>query len=476
MDNTTFGGDIPSLPQWTGAPRTTIHVQAMLYASLAASLFSAFLAMLGKQWLNRYALTDMRGTAVERSQDRQRKLGGIIAWYFDHVMESLPLMLQFALLLLGCALSLYLWDINVTVAWVVISVTALGVIFYIFFVIAGTASASCPYQTPWAHILRHIHYHILPAILRLLHSAFRNFVDKSWCLSPFKWGGGWYGWWDWQQTAFTLFKHILFLPFFLACDAYQLIRAMVRAFIALARRVHSWIRSARSAQAHGLNQRAGALDSQCVSWILQTSLEKDIRLPTLKFLAMTPTLVDFTPALLSDCFDILIDCVKVNKYNAVAVQGMEELGEASATCLFLACSHLSIADPMTSILSGIRQRYRRVFPLNLNFSGLQILHMTHEVISTGPGIKAPIEWRGYKPANHEHVVVARAISKLSWSEYQRSGPGPVPSPYLSFALHHLSQAPLPPPLVIINCLLIIAIDLGCNVSKTMIFEERCDHA
>ena len=112
MDNTTFGGDIPSLPQWTGAPRATIYVQAMLYASLAASLFSAFLAMLGKQWLNRYALTDMRGTAVERSQDRQRKLGGIIAWYFEHVMESLPLMLQFALLLLGCALSRYLWDIN----------------------------------------------------------------------------------------------------------------------------------------------------------------------------------------------------------------------------------------------------------------------------------------------------------------------------------------------------------------------------
>jgi len=101
LDNTTFCGDIPSLPQWTGAPRATIQVQATLYASLAASIFSAFLAMLGKRWLNRYALTDMRGTAVERSQDRQRKLDGIIAWYFDHVMESLLLMLQFALLLLA---------------------------------------------------------------------------------------------------------------------------------------------------------------------------------------------------------------------------------------------------------------------------------------------------------------------------------------------------------------------------------------
>jgi hypothetical protein len=134
-----------------------IQVQAMLYASLAASLFSAFLAMLGKQWLNRYASTDMRGTGIERSQDRQRKLHGIVTWYFDHVMESLPVMLQVALLLFGCALSRYLWEIDVTVACVVLGVTALGVIFYAFVVVAGTASASCPYQTPGARILRHIH-------------------------------------------------------------------------------------------------------------------------------------------------------------------------------------------------------------------------------------------------------------------------------------------------------------------------------
>jgi hypothetical protein len=94
IDNTTFGNDPPALPQWAGPPRTIVHVQAILFASLATSLLSAFLAMLGKQWLNRYASTDMRGSAVERSQHRQRKLDGIITWYFDYVMEALPLMLQ----------------------------------------------------------------------------------------------------------------------------------------------------------------------------------------------------------------------------------------------------------------------------------------------------------------------------------------------------------------------------------------------
>ena len=91
-----------------------VQVQTILFASLAASLF-AFLAMLGKQWLNRYASVDMRGSTIERSRNRQRKLDGIVSWYFDHVMDSLPLMLQATLSLLGCA-SRYLREINRTVA------------------------------------------------------------------------------------------------------------------------------------------------------------------------------------------------------------------------------------------------------------------------------------------------------------------------------------------------------------------------
>ena len=76
--------------------------------------------MLGKQWLNRYDLTGMRESAIERGQNRQRKFDGVVAWYFEHVMESLPLMLQAALLLLGFALSLYLWGIDIIVASVVL--------------------------------------------------------------------------------------------------------------------------------------------------------------------------------------------------------------------------------------------------------------------------------------------------------------------------------------------------------------------
>ena len=169
VDNTTFGNDIPSIPRWTGPPHMIVQVQAILFASLAASLFSAFLAMLGKQWLNQYASVDLRGSAIERSMNRQRKLDGVVSWYFNHVLESLPLMLQAALLLLGIALSRYLWEINMAIALVVLSFTASGILFLFFIVVAGAAYVSCPYQTPGAQILRQV-----PGALYSILGAFRR--------------------------------------------------------------------------------------------------------------------------------------------------------------------------------------------------------------------------------------------------------------------------------------------------------------
>jgi hypothetical protein len=454
-----------------------IQVQAMLYASFAASLLSALLAMLGKQWLNRYASTDMRGTGIERSQDRQRKLHGIVTWYFEHVMESLPLMLQFALLLLGCALSLYLWGIDVTVAWVVVGVTGLGVTLYAFFIVAGAASASCPYQTPGARILRHI----LPLILSLIRSAARALINNSECLGLF-WVISGTRWQDWKENISYLLRCIVsFLPL-LAYDAWQLTKSIFSVPVALAHRVRSWIRRicrARSAQA---NKQAAVLDSWCISWILQTSLEEGIRLPTLKFLATVPTLADFTPTLVSDCFNILIDCVKVNNNSAVIVQGMEQLAEASAMCFFLTYSHLSIIDPTSGLLVYIRQHYRRIFPHDLNFGGLPFRHTLrtiHEATRSDEDPKSfitwPVRWGDYKPPTTNTSAVAHALSKLSWSESQKRKVDIVPPSCLSFALHYLSQDPLPPPSITTDCLMIVALYLRCNVPNTMVLGERYVH-
>ena len=159
MNNSLFpDADLNSVT-WTGPSPEIVTVQSLLYASLTTSLFAAFLAMLGKQWVNRY-LRNRGGSAADKSRDRQRKLDGLEKWHFHLAIESLPVMLQLALLLLGCALSRYLWTISHTVAGVIVGVTLFGVTLYTFLTLAATLYYNCPYQTPPSTLVRALIRHL----------------------------------------------------------------------------------------------------------------------------------------------------------------------------------------------------------------------------------------------------------------------------------------------------------------------------
>jgi hypothetical protein len=152
-------------------PSEIVTVTGLMYASLLISLLAAFVAMLGKQWLNRY-LRNAGGSMIERCGDRQRKFDGLKKWPFHLFVESLPVMLQVALLLLACALCKHMASINGSVASVLISLTVLGVLFYLGVIITGTSSYECPFQTPVSLGLRslwkRIGSHIIPIFLPIV--------------------------------------------------------------------------------------------------------------------------------------------------------------------------------------------------------------------------------------------------------------------------------------------------------------------
>ena len=467
IDNTTFGNNVPTVPQWSGPPHTIIQVQAILYTSLAASLFSAFLAMLGKQWLNRYISIDVRGSAIERSQNRQRKLDGIVTWYFDYVMESLPLMLQFALLLLSCALSHYLWEIDITVALVVLSVTLLGVASYVFFIIAGTVSDSCPYQTPGAQLMRYI----LPLAQSALcsassHSKFVDVLTHWWYASKM------------PKLSVTnvavvstvaLLSPIILLVYFII-DVYLLAQVIVGVIVANALGV--W----------GLDPQTAALDQRCILWMLQTSLDKNIHLHTLRSLATLTTLVNLDPALISACFDILTGCVSIVGGKVVILQGLEELTALSTLCCLRTLPYLTTVGPASNLFEDMRQQYTKTFPIEADFNGLPsyrhfcIIHNTFHPsrklaqsknLSFQVFHRQKIQWKDYKSSSTEHTVLVQ----LAQFEYQRRQPQKVPRWILRYGHYLLSQDTLPSAAVVTGCLSIIAMDLGCTISNSTLNER-----
>ena len=85
-------------------------------------------------------------------------------------------MLQIALLLLACGLSRYMWSINTSVALVVLTLTVLGLVFYVGVVIAGTSSYECPFQTPASTSLRALRNHrtAQKLLARLSLAAYRS--------------------------------------------------------------------------------------------------------------------------------------------------------------------------------------------------------------------------------------------------------------------------------------------------------------
>ena len=473
IDNTTFK-DAPALPQWTGPPRTIVHVQSILYASLAASLLSAFLAMLGKQWLNRYATIEMRGSAIQRSQNRQRKLDGVVAWYFDHVMESIPSVLQVALLLLGCALSKYLWVIDTTVASVVLGVTSFGILFDVFVIVAGMTSEGCPYQTLGANLIpRSIHS---ARVLLVKHSVIYD-MSVDW------WKGVSKG-----PATKVILSILLYVPLLLLlflADTMRLGRATFRSLVLFARWTRRWRFSTSPVPDRATVDQTTKLDLRCILWMLRTSLDKTINTLTLNFLATILPPAGFDPstntAAIVECFNILTSCFVTTGgiRGAMVARGSEQLARISATCFLRTFSCLLSTEPTSAVVGDIRQRYESVFPFGIDMGSLQcpaIMSAIHNLIAGSWRHQKDIDWRNYQPSVEELVSFSRVLAQVAKFEYHKGdNESRTPCWLVCFALRFLSQEPLPPPSVVVDCLTIIAVNLGYNVSDTnnVGLDKRC---
>jgi len=384
-------------------------------------------------------------------------------------------MLQVALLLLACALSRYLWEIDTIVASVVLGVTSLGIGFFLFIVVVGSVSAGCPYQTPGSRILR--------SITLAITSAFRETIHVI------QFNARYYQpWWSRDNIKDFFGDLIVELPPALVADGIRLGRAMIQPLVTFVHRVRTWLPGTPPTPADGLDQQTTLLDLDCISWILQASLDKDHHLSALEYLGTAAALPNFDPALVAGCFSAFTSCVKASYPGLVVTQGLEQLAIVSAKGLLQTFSSLSVMDPVSSTLTDLYQHYAKIFPPGIdNLNSLPSCHIIGAIHLALLGHKHPwldwyicrqMKWRGYKPSSQEYTLFTHALTKLAHSEYQRRDHDKeVPHWILSFAVHSLSLESLPSSSVIAGCLSIIAIDLNCNALdvKAATLDERYVH-
>jgi len=346
MNNSLFPDADPSAITWTGSPPEIVTVQSLLYASLATSLFAAFLAMLGKQWVNRY-LRNHGGSAGDKSRDRQRKLDGFEKWHFHLVIEGLPVMLQFALLLLGGALSRYLWATSRTVAGVILAFTLFGVTCYVFFTLAATLHYNCPYQTPPSIIAR-------AAIRYLTHSnaAFiRSLRSLITPLAPIK-------------NLGRSLKHFCSG----VCGALESFRRLLATakeaeHISVASVVVS---PTRIFEDISIDWEACEADAHCISWVLHSTTDPDVILSTVRFVADTiwyPEIAEVLPPHI--LVDLFFDCLLDGR----VIPGKEEhaisIGMALASVLSIQLSMEPESKELRDICERISDDSELVSPWDL---------------------------------------------------------------------------------------------------------------
>jgi len=134
--------------------------------------------------------------------------------------------------------------------------------------------------------------------------------------------------------------------------------------------------------------------------------------------------------------------------------------------------------PPPSALEDVRQRYLRVFSTYADFHGHQFYHVMNAVCCLFiPCMgRRSFQWNGYEPSTCEHAIVAHNLVKITRFKCSRPRQkAKVPRWILRFALHSLSLDSLPPASVVADPLLIIAIDLGCDLSRIRAetSNERC---
>ncbi|KAF8204504.1 hypothetical protein K438DRAFT_563981 [Mycena galopus ATCC 62051] len=144
------------LPQDFAPTEGAQWINALWFTSLALALVVSLLAILAKQWLTEY---NSRMLAPVASQRRWvwRHLAynnGLDTWKLPAFISTLPLILHVSLFLFLAGLVVFLWDLDRVIAYIILGLTLLVLVFYVVAFMLPLWKGDCPTATP---LLRQIH-------------------------------------------------------------------------------------------------------------------------------------------------------------------------------------------------------------------------------------------------------------------------------------------------------------------------------
>ncbi|KIO27653.1 hypothetical protein M407DRAFT_23084 [Tulasnella calospora MUT 4182] len=143
----------PTLPSTSFTPSPGIFTVNILFSfSLALAIISAFLAVLGRQWLVYYRKRSGGGADRQRWEQLKRFLGAE-RWRLELVLDDiLPSLLQIGLIIFCASLILYLHILNPAISRLVGIPMGFGLAIFILSAVFTVWDRFCPFQSPLSHL------------------------------------------------------------------------------------------------------------------------------------------------------------------------------------------------------------------------------------------------------------------------------------------------------------------------------------
>ena len=442
-------GQIPvgpdaAFPQWNGPDPMLVYAQTILYVSLSASLLAAFIAMLGKQWLSRFSQLEIRGSVADRSRDRVRKFKGMVSWRFDLVMESLPLMLQISLLLLGYALSHYLFFLNKAIAGVITGFTAFGLLFYLLIVSAATLSYSCPFQTPLSLIIR---------FMIRFDDEHRKYLER--CR---KWLGRLFTWK--REPLKSRPDNSYPFPGINTLDG-KTFDNHIELPITSPPGQHPLLPHKEA------DRDSYALDAECIIRMFEISTDTDVIQANMKFISEITWHAGIKTIPLERVYGAVIECFNRSTGRPVVIPKFRNQAYLGAKALLhLVIQRQCFGDTSDQILfESISNRHQIIG--SEDYKGDSDLESTLGVIDRIFGNVERIPWLEFSPTHPHLAWMAHTLLFRAWDFVRRGNP--LPDDIREFVGYTLHLDPLPPGPIIADCLLIINLAFGIGVNDLDLF-------
>ena len=416
----------PDIPVVSGPKASAVQVQSILFGSLASSLLAAFLAMLGKQWLNLH----VEGSLIDRSRHRELRMRGMITWRFKLIMECLPFAMQLSLLLLGYALAQYMWDLSRSISTVITSFTAFGVLLYLFIVFAATFWKTCPFQTPVSIALRHI----ISLARQRRHRRLQNIQNRLSSLVHVRTGESF-------ATAMSL-------------------GGSFDGELALEPLYPLGISTSATTMPNLEDESTHSSDTNCISTMLRFASASDAIVAVTGFIPEVNWTSNVRKVPLLEVFHSLYRSFEFLRDGRVIIRpGMKRQAYGSAKALL----HLRMQRICVGAMDDSRAVALGLAPLLGYHSKAKEDHeldSTIRMLDSVFNADRPIAWDGYTFGDAHYCWLSHILRLRTWVTLRLPEHSILTKDVRGFVEHAFSQEKLPPSQVIADCLLIVNMTIG----------------